>query len=351
MTKEASKSIYSRLRDSRYLSKYFVGDGLDVGCGPDPLNNYIELFPLMKSCRSWDLEDGDGELLEGVSDGVIDFVHSSHSLEHMGNPYRAIFNWLRVLKEGGHLICIIPDEDMYEQGVFPSTFNGDHKNTFTIFKSSSWSYASINIIDLIAFFGDAISLIKVDLLNSTWLPNLAIDDIARIDQTNNGIGECGIEFIIQKRSHLFLSNLSHDRIRQFDFGVIRRNISFGKATMTLLYTDCLGWFINANNCIELPGEKNKFYVLSFISPSRIPVFMSGNVITIDQSCECNSIAFSVVYSDGEESKRVDIREEYSNMKYRFLAEKYFNCDKPITEFRVFWCGIFTFHHVDINLKT
>ena len=43
---------------------------------------------------------------------------------------------------------VVPDEDLYEQGVFPSRFNDDHKATFTISKSRSWSAKSINVLEL-----------------------------------------------------------------------------------------------------------------------------------------------------------------------------------------------------------
>ncbi|MGH1556812.1 hypothetical protein ACRAWD_01360 [Caulobacter segnis] len=36
----------------------------------------------------------------------------------MRDPKEALENWLRILKPGGHLVCLIPDEDLYEQGVF-----------------------------------------------------------------------------------------------------------------------------------------------------------------------------------------------------------------------------------------
>ena len=51
---------------------------------------------------------------------------------------------------GGHLLCIAPDEDLYEQGVFPSTFNWDHKHTFTIYKKSSFTPKSINVTEMLA---------------------------------------------------------------------------------------------------------------------------------------------------------------------------------------------------------
>ena len=47
-----------------------------------------------------------------------------------------------------HTWRIVPDEDLYEQGVFPSRFNPDHKATFTVAKRRSWSPVSINVLDL-----------------------------------------------------------------------------------------------------------------------------------------------------------------------------------------------------------
>jgi hypothetical protein len=66
----------------------------------------------------------------------------------MRDPRKAVLEWWKLVKPGGHLFFIVPDEDLYEQGIFPSRFNPDHKATFTISKSKSWSPASVNVIDL-----------------------------------------------------------------------------------------------------------------------------------------------------------------------------------------------------------
>src|SRR5262245_29112787 len=127
--KECGKSVQRWLHDSRFVRSYFAGGGIDIGAGNDPLASYRELFPRIASLRSWDVGDGDAELMQGVADESCDFVHSSHCLEHMRNPERALGNWFRLLKPGGHMVVVVPDEDLYEQGVFPSTFNRDHKWT------------------------------------------------------------------------------------------------------------------------------------------------------------------------------------------------------------------------------
>jgi hypothetical protein len=89
---EASKAVMRRLHDSRFATRYFIGNGVDIGCGPDPISQYTEQFPLITSCRSWDLPDGDAQYLESVKDNTFDFVHSSHCLEHMVDPKTAMTN-------------------------------------------------------------------------------------------------------------------------------------------------------------------------------------------------------------------------------------------------------------------
>ena len=192
--KECSKSIMRRLHEPNFTNRYFTGNGLDVGGGPDPLGLYVELFPRMQGVKVWDKEDGDAETLDGVEDESFDFVHSSHCLEHLDDPAAGLANWFRAVKPGGHLIVTVPDEDMYEQGQFPSTWNGDHKCTFTIAKAKSWSSKSLNVLDLISALGAAAEILKLQKLDESFRYTLA-----RCEQTMTPIGECGIEFVLRKR--------------------------------------------------------------------------------------------------------------------------------------------------------
>lgn len=66
----------------------------------------------------------------------------------MHNPFKTIQDWFSIVKPNGVLIVTVPDEDLYEQGVFPSKWNKDHKWTFTISKEKSWSPKSINVKQL-----------------------------------------------------------------------------------------------------------------------------------------------------------------------------------------------------------
>lgn len=191
--REASKSMMRRLHDSRFATRYFVGAGIDIGAGNDPIALYREFFPAMQAVRAWDLPDGDAQLLEGVAGQSLDFVHSSHCLEHMRDPVQALQNWFRVLKPGGHLVCVVPDEDLYEQGQFPSTFNADHKWTFTLWKAASWSKQCLSVFELLPRLGATAQVLKVELLDASFRYGLP-----RFDQTCTPVGECAIEIVLRK---------------------------------------------------------------------------------------------------------------------------------------------------------
>ena len=194
--KECSKSITRRLGDSNFINRYFFGNGVDIGGKPDPLGLYLEFFCQMQSVKTWDWEDGDAQIMAGVPDGKYDFVHSSHCLEHLVDPREGLYNWLRIVKPGGYLVITVPDEDMYEQGVFPSTFNKDHKWTFTIFKDKSWSNRSLNVLELVRKLGEKAELVRLEQLSATYR-----FDFPRYDQTLTPVGECGIEFVIRRRTN------------------------------------------------------------------------------------------------------------------------------------------------------
>jgi SAM-dependent methyltransferase len=129
-----SKKIWGPLERS-----VLSGSGIDIGCGLDPIEPQV---------RQFDVQNGDANRITEFVHEQFDYVYASHCLEHMVRPAAAVLGWWQLVKPGGHLFFLVPDEDLYEQGVFPSRFNDDHKATFTISKSHSWSPVSINVFDL-----------------------------------------------------------------------------------------------------------------------------------------------------------------------------------------------------------
>lgn len=50
----------------------------------------------------------EGSDLAGISDNSYDFLLSSHNLEHIANPLKALKEWMRVVKPRGHLVVVLP---------------------------------------------------------------------------------------------------------------------------------------------------------------------------------------------------------------------------------------------------
>lgn len=51
----------------------------------------------------------DGTDLSNIENNNYDFVLSSNCLEHIANPLKALFEWKRILKNGGFLILVLPN--------------------------------------------------------------------------------------------------------------------------------------------------------------------------------------------------------------------------------------------------
>lgn len=168
------------------IAKYLHGRILDVGCGPDKIT---------PSAQGFDKEQGDAQTLDGLANESFDTVFSSHCIEHMRDPQVAMLNWWRVLKPGGHLIVIGPDEDLYEQHVYPPAFNDDHKVTLTCHKDDSWSPISVNVLDLIKhlYLHKLISLNTIDT-------NYSYGMKVCIDQSQLEEVECSVELVLRKQT-------------------------------------------------------------------------------------------------------------------------------------------------------
>ncbi len=140
MSYESSKT--RRVRPADFASRYLSGRVIDIGCGPDPIVPHAEPF---------DVEDGDAQKISEMRPCLAyDAVCSSHCLEHMRDVPEALQNWWSLVRPGGVLILVVPDEDLYEQGVWPSLFNPDHKATFRLGSPRSWSPVSYDILELVS---------------------------------------------------------------------------------------------------------------------------------------------------------------------------------------------------------
>jgi SAM-dependent methyltransferase len=190
-------SMLRRAHDARFATRYFRGDGIDVGGGLDSLVLCKEFFPQIGHLFVYEHEHGDAQALANVADGTFDFLYSSHCLEHLRDPAAALRNWIRVVKPEGYLVVAVPDEDLYEQGRWPSAFNPDHKLSFTLGKTQSWSPVSVNVLDLLGSVMDVAATLAVGLMDHCYRYEI---QGRGFDQTRTPMAEAAIEFVLRKRA-------------------------------------------------------------------------------------------------------------------------------------------------------
>jgi SAM-dependent methyltransferase len=121
---ESGKSYRRRLATG-FLARWLAGPVvLDVGCGG------ASVLPTAVGVDRG-FPGYDGAQLPFAA-GSVDAVYSSHMLEHVDQPLAIIRDWHRVLRVGGHIVCIVPHRDLYErQAAPPSRWNPDHKRFYT----------------------------------------------------------------------------------------------------------------------------------------------------------------------------------------------------------------------------
>lgn len=68
--------------------------------------NTYQYQPGKKPGKQYISEGGD---TANIPPGAYDFLLSSHSLEHLANPMKALEGWLRTLQPGGALLVVVPD--------------------------------------------------------------------------------------------------------------------------------------------------------------------------------------------------------------------------------------------------
>jgi SAM-dependent methyltransferase len=131
--------IVKKLPFSDELNHLLEGKtGIEIG-GPSPIFSDTGFVPIYKNIKQLDTFNysnktiWEGEIfdqnnfefyenkygkqfiaeathLKGVKDESLDFILSSHCLEHVANPFKAIEEWLRVLKVNGIVVLILPQK-------------------------------------------------------------------------------------------------------------------------------------------------------------------------------------------------------------------------------------------------
>jgi SAM-dependent methyltransferase len=116
--------------------QYLRGTVLDLGCGPRKVLPHVvgvdscadtALFgiPIRPDVKVDDCAD-----LADFESAAVDAVFSSHLLEHIADTGKALAEWWRVLKPGGHLVLYLPHRDLYPN-IGTEGANPDHKHDFS----------------------------------------------------------------------------------------------------------------------------------------------------------------------------------------------------------------------------
>ena len=140
---EKIKFFNCELKNSKiYIDKIINKNGLEVGGPSFFFRNFIKIYKNIKSLDSLNFASktiwnkNKGHILIGkeiiccstdmsiIPNESYDFILSSHQLEHVANPIKALLEFKRILKKSGTLILVIPN----------SKYNFDHKRNKTTIK-------------------------------------------------------------------------------------------------------------------------------------------------------------------------------------------------------------------------
>lgn len=125
------------------VARYLRGTGIDVGAGvfkvlPHAISvdncNDVHMFhlPVKPDVLVKSADD-----LAIFGDKAMDWVYSSHLLEHMEDPRKTLKEWWRIVKVGGYLVMYLPHEDLYPKVCEPGA-NIDHKHNLNERKVLDW---------------------------------------------------------------------------------------------------------------------------------------------------------------------------------------------------------------------
>lgn len=113
------------------LIRYTKGKGIDIGCGPwKVMSHVVGVDNIPYGGEHGNNITSDCLALDFFAPGSMDFVFSSHLLEHIWDTQAALKHWWKLLKNGGYLILYLPHKDLYPNMGQPGA-NPDHKHDFT----------------------------------------------------------------------------------------------------------------------------------------------------------------------------------------------------------------------------
>ncbi len=116
------------------VAPYLKGRGVDLGAGDFKVLPHVISVDNQHHAQFGfsikpDVKVDTCEDMSIFSSQSMDFVYSSHLLEHIQNYEKALTEWWRLVKVGGYLILYLPHADFYpKKGTYGA--NPDHKHDF-----------------------------------------------------------------------------------------------------------------------------------------------------------------------------------------------------------------------------
>ncbi|OGW76067.1 MAG: hypothetical protein A2Z72_01710 [Omnitrophica bacterium RBG_13_46_9] len=189
LSKRAVTSLFPRLAVNRnidnygiYISRLKNKNGLEIG-GPSNIfreNDILPVYPFIANLDDYSFNRpvehrgrllregftyeyskykkkgyqyiGDAVDLAQIADNTYDFVMGSHISEHIANLFKAFGEWLRVLKDGGAILLVIPHKD----GTF------DHRRPVTPIGHLIEDYRNDTKEDNLSHLEEVLSLTDID---------------------------------------------------------------------------------------------------------------------------------------------------------------------------------------------
>lgn len=115
------------------VAPYLRGRGVDIGAGDFKVLPHVISVDNMHhaqfgfSMRPDIMANADD--LGIIASQSLDFVYSSHTLEHMQDTEKTLKEWWRVVKQGGYLVMYLPHKNFYPN-IGEIGANTDHKHDF-----------------------------------------------------------------------------------------------------------------------------------------------------------------------------------------------------------------------------
>ncbi len=99
--------------------------GIDVGCGPRKIFGHAVGIDILKNNSQADIISSGDHL--AFKDRELDYVVASHNLEHYTDVQKTLREWKRVLRKGGILGVVVPDDRIIDT----LSLNPQHRHAFT----------------------------------------------------------------------------------------------------------------------------------------------------------------------------------------------------------------------------